>query len=133
MTLQWRYTTRDGLSVLSLAGSLGEQALARFGGAVGWALARGTGPVVLDLTALSGWSADGQRAIADAARQLATHHRTLELAAIPADGSLVPDGRCPLMPVHPDLDAALAAHGAQTDGTEARQEWRTTAWPGGAS
>lgn len=57
MTIEWRYTTHQDLGVLSLAGFLGADAVARFTGAVGWALARGTGPVILDLTELRGWSA----------------------------------------------------------------------------
>ncbi|MGG8406963.1 anti-sigma factor antagonist, partial [Streptomyces sp. 12297] len=65
MTIEWRYTTQQGLGVLSLAGYLGPDATARFTGAVGWALARGTGPVVLDLTELRGWSAGGRTAVAE--------------------------------------------------------------------
>ncbi|WP_327414828.1 STAS domain-containing protein [Streptomyces sp. NBC_01233] len=125
MTIEWRYTTREDLGVLSLAGYLGADAVDRFTGAIGWALARGTGPVILDLTGLLGWSAGGQIAVAQAARRLAGHGRSLELAAIPADGSLVPDATCPTVTVHCDLAAALAAHGAQD---EIRQ-WSTDDWP----
>ncbi|WP_284574421.1 anti-sigma factor antagonist [Streptomyces sp. 2P-4] len=110
MTIEWRYTTHDGLGVLSLAGYLGADATARFTGAVGWAEARGSGPLILDLTQLLGWSVGGQLAVAQAARRLAAAGRTLELAAIPADGSLVPDAGEPAVPVHCDLSAALAAH-----------------------
>ncbi|MFF5014233.1 hypothetical protein [Streptomyces sp. NPDC001165] len=74
---------------------LGPEAVRRFGGAVGWVVARGTGPVVLDLTELRSRSAEGQLAITEAARRLADADRSLELAAIPADGSLVPAGDCP--------------------------------------
>ncbi|MFJ6934483.1 STAS domain-containing protein [Streptomyces sp. NPDC101132] len=125
MTIEWRYTTRQELSVLSLAGYLGADATDRFNGAVGWALARGTGPVILDLTRLLGWSAGGQIAVAQAARRLAERGRRLELAAIPADGSLVPDATCPPVPVHCDLAHALAAHGAR--GTV--RQWTTDEWP----
>lgn len=125
MTIEWRYTTRQDLGVLSLAGYLGADATDRFTGAVGWALARGTGPVILDLTGLLGWSAGGQIAVAQAARRLAAGGRRLELAAIPADGSLVPDATSPAVPVHSDLAAALAAHGAR--GTV--REWATDDWP----
>ncbi|MFI0976202.1 anti-sigma factor antagonist [Streptomyces sp. NPDC021093] len=127
MTIEWRYTTHPHLGVPSLAGHLGPAAVDRFAGAVGWVLARGTGPVVLDLTALRGWSADGQSAVALAARQLADEGRRLELAAIPADGTVVPDAACPLIPVHVDLPAALAAHRAVPG--EQRQ-WRSDSWPG---
>ncbi|MFF7469091.1 anti-sigma factor antagonist [Streptomyces sp. NPDC008092] len=90
---------------------LDREAARRFAGAVGWAPARGAGPAVVDLTALRGWSAEGQPAITEAARLLARTESGLEPAAIPADGSLVPIGDGTLIPVHADLPAALAAHG----------------------
>ncbi|ARF58063.1 STAS domain-containing protein [Streptomyces gilvosporeus] len=128
MTLQWRYSTHDHLGILSLAGHLGPQDTGRFSGAVTWALARGRGPVVLDLTALEGWTSAGQAAITEAARQLAAYGRPLELAAIPADGSLVPDDACPLLPVHHDLNTALVAHRAAA-APGPRQQWCTAGWP----
>ncbi|MFF3289322.1 anti-sigma factor antagonist [Streptomyces sp. NPDC003023] len=127
MTIEWRYTTHQDLGVLSLAGFLGADAVHRFTGAVGWVLARGAGPVVLDLTELRGWSVGGQLAVAQAGRRLASEGRLLELAAIPADGSLVPDGSHPPLTVHSDLAAALAAHG-RPDGPV--REWRSDDWPG---
>ncbi|WP_225801723.1 anti-sigma factor antagonist [Streptomyces sp. NK15101] len=127
MTIEWRYTVRKDLGVLSLAGFLGAEAVDRFSGAIGWTLARGTGPVVLDLTGLRGWSVGGQLAVADAARRLAAEDRPLELAAIPADGSLVPDGSRPPLVVHCDLTTALAAHGA---GAGRQREWCSDEWPG---
>ena len=85
---------------------------------------------VVDLTELRSWSAEGQVAIAEAARCLTEAGRSLELAAIPADGSLVPTGDGPPIPVHHDLAAALAAHGAGIgEHAEGRHEWRTTGWP----
>ncbi|TQK49933.1 hypothetical protein FBY35_0224 [Streptomyces sp. SLBN-118] len=129
MTIEWRYTNRERLGILSLAGFLGADAVDRFTGAVGWALARGTGPVILDLTELRGWSAGGQLAVAQAAQRLADEGRRLELAAIPSDGSLVPDGTHPPVPHHCDLATALAAH-QDHDATEEAREWRTTDWPG---
>ncbi|MFJ8111380.1 anti-sigma factor antagonist [Streptomyces sp. NPDC096132] len=131
MTIDWRYTVQDRLCVLSVAGHLGPDAVHRFSGAIGWVLARGTGPVVVDLTGLRGWSAEGQLAITDAAHRLAGAGRSLQLAAIPADGSLVPAGDCPPIPVHADLASALAAHGSarKTGQGEEIQEWRTTGWP----
>ncbi|GAA3846456.1 hypothetical protein GCM10023083_90020 [Streptomyces phyllanthi] len=92
-------------------------------------VARGTGPVVVDLAELRGWSAEGQLAITEAARRLAAAGRSLELAAIPADGSLVPDGSCPPVPVHSDLASALAEHGLVDRIGEGHQEWRTSGWP----
>ena len=127
MTIEWRYTTQQNFCVLSLAGYLGADAVARFSGAIGWALARGTGPVILNLTELRGWSTGGQLAVAQAARQLADEGRRLELAAIPADGSLVPDGTHPAIPVHSDLAAALAAYDDVSGKTRA---WHSDDWPG---
>ncbi|MFJ3924604.1 STAS domain-containing protein [Streptomyces sp. NPDC090022] len=129
MTIEWRYTTHPGLGVLSLAGHLGSDAIARFTGAIGWVVARGTGPVILDLSGLLGWSVGGQLAVAQAARRLAAEGRPLELASIPADGSLVPDSSCPPIPVHCDLTTALAAHNAAPDGQQ--RQWCSDHWPAG--
>ncbi|WP_326698816.1 STAS domain-containing protein [Streptomyces sp. NBC_01754] len=127
MTIEWRYITHPDLGVLSLAGYLGSEAVPRFTGAVGWVLARGTGPVILDLTELRGWSVGGQTAVTEAARRLADTGRSLELAAIPADGSLVPDPAQPPIPVHADLRAALTAH---RTGTGEQRRWSSDEWPG---
>ncbi|UIX34247.1 STAS domain-containing protein [Streptomyces sp. GQFP] len=130
MTIEWRYTAEQGLGILSLTGYLGPDAVHRFEGAIGWVVGRGTGPVVVDLTGLRGWSTEGQLAITDAARRLAEAGRSLELAAIPTDGSLVPDGNCPPIPVHADLAGALAAHKARHDeAPEGHREQQTTEWP----
>lgn len=130
MTIEWRYTVERELGVLSVAGYLGPEAVRRFSGAIGWAVARGAGPVIIDLTELRSWSAEGQVAITEAARRLAAAGRGLELAAIPADGSLVPPGDCPDIPVHSDLAAALTAHaGRPSDSEERQQAWRTDGWP----
>lgn len=130
MTIDWRYTVEENFGVLSVAGYLGAEAVRRFSGAIGWALARGTGPVVIDLTELRSWSTEGQLAITEAARRLAEAGRSLELAAIPADGSLVPAGDCPPIPVHADLPAALSAHSTQRgERAQGRTVWRTTGWP----
>jgi hypothetical protein len=127
MTIEWRYTTHQQHGVLSLAGFLGAEAVDRFTGAVGWVLARGTGPVILDLTELRGWSVGGQLAVAQAARRLAAEGRRLELAAIPADGSLVPDGAHPPIPVRCDLATAVAAY---QDVSDPAREWCSDDWPG---
>ncbi|AVV45927.1 anti-sigma factor antagonist [Streptomyces sp. ID05-04B] len=129
MTIDWRYTVGENLGILSVAGCLGPEAVHRFTGAIGWALARGTGPVIVELTELRGWSAEGQAAIAEAARCMAEAGRSLELAAIPADGSLVPTGDGVPIPVHADLAAALAAHAPGIgEHVQGRHEWRTTGW-----
>ncbi|MET8563504.1 anti-sigma factor antagonist [Streptomyces flaveolus] len=98
MTIDRRSTAEENLGVLSVVGYLGPDAVRRFSGAIGWALARGTGPVIVDLTELRSWSAEGQLAITEAARRLAQADRSLELAAIPADGSLVPNRGLPADP-----------------------------------
>ncbi|MEU6146256.1 STAS domain-containing protein [Streptomyces sp. NPDC047081] len=132
MTIDWRYTVEENLGVLSVAGYLGPDAVRRFTGAIGWAVARGTGPVIVDLAELRSWSAEGQLAIIEAARRLSAAGRGLELAAIPADGSLVPAGDGPVIPVHADLPSALAAHHAEHgEPVQGRHEWRTTGWAGG--
>ncbi|MFD9903620.1 hypothetical protein [Streptomyces sp. NPDC059063] len=46
MTIEWRYTIEQDFAILSVAGHLGQDAAHRFTGAIGWVLARGTGPVV---------------------------------------------------------------------------------------
>jgi hypothetical protein len=130
MTIEWHYTVEQDLGILSVSGFLGPDAVHRFAGAIGWVVGRGSGPVIVDLTGLRGWSAEGQLAITEAARRLAAAGRSLELAAIPADGSLVPGGDCPPIPVHSDLAGALAAHSARHgEPPEGRHEWRTTGWP----
>ncbi|MEU6201309.1 STAS domain-containing protein [Streptomyces sp. NPDC047061] len=132
-TIEWRYSVEDDLGILSVVGYLGRDAARRFTAAFGWALARGTGMVVVDLTGLRGWSEEGQPAITEAARLLARAGSSLELAAIPADGSRVPTGDGPLIPVHADLSAALAAHGVHSGEPDAaRQSWQTTGWPANA-
>ena len=130
MTIEWRYTVEDDFGVLSVAGYLGPEAVRRFGGAAGWAVARGTGAVILDLTDLRSWSAEGRLAVTEAAHRLAGAGRSLELAAVPADGSLVPPADCPDIPVHCDLATDLAAHARRmSPPDEAQQVWRTDGWP----
>ncbi|MFC8431851.1 anti-sigma factor antagonist [Streptomyces sp. NPDC057253] len=132
MTIEWRYTVEQDIGILSVSGHLGPDAAHRFTGAIGWVVGRGSGPVIVDLTELRGWSTEGQLAITEAARRLAAAGRVLELAAIPAEGSLVPDGDCPPIPVHANLNGALAAHSTQHgEAPEGRHEWRTTGWQTG--
>ncbi|MEU0431585.1 STAS domain-containing protein [Streptomyces sp. NPDC006290] len=129
MTIEWHYTAGEDFSVLSVSGHLGPEGAHRFAGAVGWVLARGAGPVVVDMSGLRSWSVNGRLAVIEAARRLSTHGRSLELAAIPADGSLVPDGDCPPITIHTDLAAAVAEHDTDGRGGEGRQQWRTSGWP----
>jgi hypothetical protein len=109
MTIEWHYGVERDLDILSVTGYLGPDAVHRFAGAIGWVLARGTGPVILDLADLRAWSTEGQRAVTEAACRLAAHGRSLELSAIPV-GAPFPEGEGPDVPVHHDLSAAIAAH-----------------------
>ncbi|MFC1417855.1 anti-sigma factor antagonist [Streptacidiphilus cavernicola] len=136
MTIQWHFQDGSGVGVLQVSGYLGADSVPRFAGAVGWALARGTGPLIVDLKALLGWSPQGQAAVGAAVLRLAEARRTLELAAVPSgDGcALIPE--LSGIPVHLDLDAALAAHPAAPEpgGTadpaarQRNQNWRSAGW-----
>ncbi|MFE1291834.1 STAS domain-containing protein [Streptomyces sp. NPDC058751] len=128
MTIEWHYTAGEDFSVLSLSGYLGPEGAHRFTGAIGWVLARGTGPVVVDMSGLRSWSVNGQLAVIEASRRLGARGRSLELAAIPADGSLVPDGDCPPITIHTDLAAAVAEHDAHGQGGDGQRQWRTSGW-----
>lgn len=55
MTIQWRYTVEPDLGILSACGHRAPEAVRRFAG--GRRL--GTGPVIVDLTELRDWSAEG--------------------------------------------------------------------------
>ncbi|MGI5517734.1 anti-sigma factor antagonist [Streptomyces sp. CA-106131] len=100
MTIDRHCTVEDNPGILSVAGHLGPDAVRCFSGAIGWVLARGTGPVIVGLPGLRSWSAEGQPTIAEAARRLGEADRSLEPAAIPADSSLVPAEDDLLIPVH---------------------------------
>jgi hypothetical protein len=107
LTIQWHLTTRPAADVLQISGYLGDDAVTRFSGAIGWALARGQGPLLLDLSRLKGWSAGGRDAVTEAAGRLAEQGRSLELVAGPGDPALpLPSG----LTTHPNLTAALDAH-----------------------
>ena len=136
MTIQWHFQDGAGVGVLQISGYLGAESVPRFAGAVGWALARGRGPLIVDLKALHGWSPQGQAAVRDAVLRLAEQQRTLELAALPtgADTALIPE--LGGIPVHSDLDAALAAHPAVAEEAteepgeqpQRMQNWRSAGW-----
>ncbi|WP_345482577.1 STAS domain-containing protein [Actinopolymorpha pittospori] len=108
MTLQWHNEKQRGITILHLTGYLGESAIDRFAGAVGWVLAHGTGPIVLDLADLHGWSDEGQAAVVDAATRLASHERILVICGL----HRVPEPKAPgnfgpPITVYPDVGAAL--------------------------
>lgn len=110
MTIQWQYRAQPDCGVLSLSGYLGSQATNRFTGAIGWALARGTGPIIVDITGLEGWSESGREAVLLAAIRLAAHDRPLELAGLPRDhSSMELRSNGPAIRRHPDLRTALSA------------------------
>ncbi|MEZ0064584.1 hypothetical protein ABIA32_000572 [Streptacidiphilus sp. MAP12-20] len=133
MTIQWHLTTRPTADVLQVTGYLGDSAVARFTGAVGWAVARGEGLLLLDLTHLKGWSEAGHAALTRAARQLSEQQRPLELVAHAPDGDrLAADCK---VPWHPDLDTALAAHqhprGTAAPEGPAGPVWHSSEWVDG--
>ncbi|TDT97410.1 hypothetical protein EDD99_5540 [Streptomyces sp. 846.5] len=133
MTIQWHYENRPGAGVLSLTGYLGDEATARFAGAVGWAIARGEGAVILDLTGLQGWSPWGRDSVVAAAWRLAERGRPLELAGLPADREpFTPRAGDPVIRQHPDLEAALAAHPSPAVEPDrpsgVPQRWRSADW-----
>ncbi|WP_020578944.1 STAS domain-containing protein [Actinopolymorpha alba] len=113
MTLEWQHEARCGVAVLRLTGYLGERAIDKFAGAIGWALARGTGPIILDLTDLHGWSAEGETAVLDAATRLALHNRPLTLCGPRLIAEPMPKGNpCEAITVYPDIETALATLGS---------------------
>lgn len=130
MQLQWRYESRPDLGILALSGRLGVKGAPRLYGAIGWALYHGTGPLIIDLNAVSEWTTLGQGEIVRTALRLAKAGRTLEIAAAPGPvpAFLVADDQAPIR-VHADLAAALTAHGATAEPTGEFREWRSDGWP----
>jgi hypothetical protein len=129
VTIQWRHESRAALGILALSGHLRADEApgspARSAGP-----SHGAGPLILDLTALHGWSTQGQDAIGQAARRLAAQHRTLELAAAPAGetGPITANAHVTIR-AHPDLATALAAHGARAENPGEHHVRHTTCWP----
>jgi len=101
----------------------------RVAGAVGWAVFRGSGPLIVDLSGLESWSVEGQAVIVAAARRLAGHGRTLELAAIPASGTaaVIYNEAVPLV-VHIDLAAAVASRTGASGTQDGRRRWASAGW-----
>lgn len=110
MAMNWTYQNSRGVIVLELRGYLGDSALARFSGAIGWALARHTGPVAIDLTYLQGCSASGQAALEEAAQRAGAAGRMLALCGSHDDAALPGrhDQRVAI-PAYADLNTALNA------------------------
>lgn len=110
MPVHWTFESRRGIGVLAVRGFLGDEAAPALAGAVGWALARSTGPIVVDLSRLLGYSHGGEAALAEATRRVTNHRRVLAICGfrgIPAQRA----GHPPTLPinVYTDLDSALAA------------------------
>lgn len=110
MAMNWTYQNSRGVSVLELRGYLGDSALARFSGAIGWALARHAGPVAIDLTCLQGCSASGQAALEEAAQRAAAAGHVLAVCGSHGDAALPSRrDRRVAIPAYADLDTALNA------------------------
>lgn len=122
MTIQWHLTTGPSVDILQISGFLGDDAVARFTGAVGWALARGEHTLLLDCTRLNGWSHAGEQAVANAAHALADQSRDLVLVAPPAlIGTL---------PAYTHLADALDHHQTirEQDDREPADAWHSAHW-----
>lgn len=130
MQLQWRYESRPDLGILALSGSLGVKGAPRLHGAIGWTLYHGTGPLIMDLDAVTEWTTLGQGEIIRTALRLAEAGRSLEIAAAPGPvPAFIADSDQPAIDVHTDLAAALTAHGASTEPAGEFREWRSGGWP----
>jgi hypothetical protein len=123
VTIQWHFQNVRDVGILRISGYLGDAAAPRFGGAVRWALARCEGPLVLDLTSLTGWSDDGREAVRTAVELFTAEGRPLEFAAAPegADGLGATAS-------HADITTALRAHRIPAADRDAAPEWHTTGW-----
>ncbi|WP_035842791.1 STAS domain-containing protein [Kitasatospora azatica] len=113
--MQWHFEERDGTGVLHLSGFLGDHVTHRFEGAVGWACSRCAGAIVVDMSALVGWSREGEAAIMDAAGLLAAHRAPLAVCGLGDRHAplLLAGDALALVRVYPDLDSALAAVAAR--------------------
>ena len=108
--MNWIFEQRQGVGVLELRGYMGESALAQLSGAIGWALARCAGPVVIDLTSLRGCSISGQGALEEAAERAAARGRVLAICGPQGIATRqASHGRQAAIPVFADLDAAVTA------------------------
>jgi hypothetical protein len=130
VALQWRYESRPELGILALSGMLDAQDAGRLYGAIGWTLYHGSGPLILDLAAVSRWTTVGQDSLIKSARRLAEAQRSLEVAARPAGGpDLISSCEHPVIRVHTDLTSAMSAHGAPADPDGKVRQWRSDDWP----
>ena len=110
MSISWSFEEQCGVAVMRVAGFLGSSAVDRFSEGFGWVAARSTGAVILDLTELLGWSAEGEAAVLQAAATLRKTERSLVLCGldrIEATQSRVIHHDS--MTIYTDLDTALGA------------------------
>jgi hypothetical protein len=128
--MQWHYESRPDLGILALAGRLGAEDVPRLHGAIGWTLYHGSGPLILDLAAVTGWTTFGQGGVIRAGRRLAEAGRTLEIAAAPGPvTTLIADSGYAAIRVHTDLATALSTHGVPAEPTGQVRQWRSSGWP----
>jgi hypothetical protein len=127
--LQWRYQSRPDLGILTLAGRLGVEDVPRLHGAIGWTLYHGSGPLILDLAAVTGWTAFGQGGVIRAGLRLAEAGRNLEIAAAPGPvATLIADSGYATIRVHADVAAALHAHGSPAEPAGPFRQWHSSHW-----
>jgi hypothetical protein len=115
--MEWSFENRmfagEGkIGILHLRGFLGDGGLRRVAGAVDWALSRSQGPLVMDLTLMSGLNEAGRAAIWQAAHRVAAQQREVVLCGMAELGTDPGPGEELLgaaVIVHADLTTALAA------------------------
>lgn len=109
--MQWDLERTGSVGVLRLSGFLGTAALHRFDGALAWARARCGGPIVLDLSGLLGWNADGEAAIVDASGHPSGGHDPLAVCGLGARRAPLLDAAAGagVLLLYRDADTALAA------------------------
>ncbi|NUL04667.1 anti-sigma factor antagonist [Streptomyces lunaelactis] len=110
MSISWSFEEPHGVAVMRVAGYLGSNAVDRFSEGFGWVAARSTGTVLLDVSELLGWSAEGEAAVLQAAAALKERERSL---AVCGPGHLEATrlwtDQVHSMTVYADLDTALSA------------------------
>jgi len=97
------------VAVLSVSGFIPDQDANRLVGAVGWVCARSSGPLVLDLTGLRGWSPMGEAALGAAARGWSGDGRDIVVCLAPTSPLALTDAELAGARRYPDLRSAVAA------------------------
>ncbi|MFE3324440.1 anti-sigma factor antagonist [Streptomyces sp. NPDC059176] len=110
MSISWRVEEQRGATVMSVAGFLGSNAVSRFSEGFGWVVARSTGPVIVDLAELLGWSAEGELAVLRAATAIRSSGRSLAFCGLDhLEATNTWGDHLASIAVYPDLDTALDA------------------------